>query len=277
MTVMTTSVLVRDATPADFSAVQAVSAAANEEYREHMAPALFAGYLANVTDVDGRARSGQVLVAELAGKLVGTVTFYPDAGAEGMPLHVPPRTAGFRAMAVRPDARGAGLGHRLVVACVDRARAAGAERLLLHTADFLTAAIALYQRHGFVREPAYDFDASPFFGGAEADELIALALILPLRSADADAFHDALSLMSAVGSTSGADLRRWLIGDERDPRAQHAPQDVGDQRRRQVVAEHVSRGGPPQELRRSGPPATSPEGSTNHSTRNWKGPGRQGC
>ncbi|MBN9479592.1 MAG: ribosomal protein S18-alanine N-acetyltransferase [Bordetella sp.] len=53
-------------------------------------------------------------------------------------------------LAVRPSARRAGLGARLVEAAVVRAAALGAERMFLEVAEGNAAARALYVRSGFV-------------------------------------------------------------------------------------------------------------------------------
>lgn len=53
-------------------------------------------------------------------------------------------------LAVRPTARRAGLGARLVEAATVRAAALGAERMFLEVADSNAAARALYARSGFV-------------------------------------------------------------------------------------------------------------------------------
>jgi len=71
------------------------------------------------------------------------------------------RAAGAR---VERSARGAGVGQALVEACLERARAAGAPVLCLHTAEFMTAAVAIYERLGFRRDPAFDFDGTRRLG-----------------------------------------------------------------------------------------------------------------
>jgi hypothetical protein len=47
-------------------------------------PAVFGPYLADILDLDARARSGRLLVAEHAGRVAGTVTCYGDAASEGL-------------------------------------------------------------------------------------------------------------------------------------------------------------------------------------------------
>jgi ribosomal protein S18 acetylase RimI-like enzyme len=54
---------------------------------------------------------------------------------------------------VSPDARGRGVGRRLMDACIEMARAAGKRRLTLNTTEDMAAARALYEGMGFSRRP----------------------------------------------------------------------------------------------------------------------------
>lgn len=56
---------------------------------------------------------------------------------------------------VDASVRGQGVGSRLLVAVLDRAAAAGLPAARLETACFLTDAIRLYRRHGFVEGPPF--------------------------------------------------------------------------------------------------------------------------
>ncbi|MFE1952375.1 GNAT family N-acetyltransferase [Streptomyces sp. NPDC059524] len=95
----------------------------------------------------------RVWIAELDGRPVGCVMCVRDAA---------PGTARLRLLLVEPEARGLGIGDRLVRAVVDFARGVGYRELVLWTNDVLKAARSLYQRHGFVlagEEPHRSFGA----------------------------------------------------------------------------------------------------------------------
>ena len=77
-------VRVRDAGASDLPAARRVLLAAYQEYAAALPPAVFGRYLADILDVEGRRGDGQVLVAEHGGRVVGTVTSYDDATAEGL-------------------------------------------------------------------------------------------------------------------------------------------------------------------------------------------------
>jgi GNAT superfamily N-acetyltransferase len=109
---------------------------------------------------------------------VATARFYADATRAGLGL--PAGWAMVRAVGVRREARGTGLGAALMAASADRARAAGVPVLALHTADFMTAAKRLYQGLGYRRRPEHDFvvGGAPDLGGAAPIVIRAYALEL---------------------------------------------------------------------------------------------------
>jgi DNA-binding MarR family transcriptional regulator/GNAT superfamily N-acetyltransferase len=83
----------------------------------------------------------RVWIAELHRRPVGCVMCVRDEA---------PATARLRLLLVEPDARGLGIGDRLVEAVVAFARGAGYRDLVLWTNDVLGAARRIYRRHGFV-------------------------------------------------------------------------------------------------------------------------------
>jgi DNA-binding MarR family transcriptional regulator/predicted N-acetyltransferase YhbS len=99
----------------------------------------------------GDAKNEAAWIAELDGERVGCV-FCTASGTPG--------TAQLRLLLVEPQARGAGVGTRLVDECLRFARRSGYGRIMLWTNDVLFAARRIYQRAGFQldrREPHTKF------------------------------------------------------------------------------------------------------------------------
>ena len=144
---------VRPVVPAEYDALGdlVVAAYLSVPGDDHVSPS----YEGTLRDVDARARDAVVLVAvDEADRLLGGVTYVPGAG----PFAELERDgdAGIRMLAVSPAAHRRGVGRRLVEECIDRARADGRRRIVLHTAASMTAAQALYVRLGFARAPHLD-------------------------------------------------------------------------------------------------------------------------
>jgi ribosomal protein S18 acetylase RimI-like enzyme len=121
-----------------------------------MPPPTAAHYVDELRDTVGRAATAELLVAADAdGALLGTVTFCsPDSPWSEVSR---PGEAEFRMLAVPPAARGSGVGEALTRACVERARGAGAQRLVLSAMAGGAAARRLYERLGFARLPERDW------------------------------------------------------------------------------------------------------------------------
>lgn len=101
--------------------------------------ALVARIVADFADRRG-GTSDAAWIAELDGERVGCV-FCTHSDA--------PDTAQLRLLLVEPQARGAGVGTRLVDECLRFARRSGYARMVLWTNDVLVAARRIYQRAGF--------------------------------------------------------------------------------------------------------------------------------
>jgi GNAT superfamily N-acetyltransferase len=90
-------------------------------------------------------------IAELGGRRAGCIFCVPDSQQNAAKLRI---------LLVHPDARGSGLGDRLVQTALEFAAAAGYERARLWTNDPLLAARRVYLRHGFqltAEEPHHSF------------------------------------------------------------------------------------------------------------------------
>jgi predicted N-acetyltransferase YhbS len=163
---------IRVATRHDIPQITEVTRRAYEEFAPTLG-GVYPRYLADLLDVRRRLGAGAVLVAEAGGRVVGTATLYTDGGRTGFGW--PRGWAVIRAVAVDPDARGSGAGNALVRACTERALRAGRDELCLHTAEFMTEAIALYESHGFRRDPRFDVEATEHLGAEGPDPVTVVA------------------------------------------------------------------------------------------------------
>jgi ribosomal protein S18 acetylase RimI-like enzyme len=121
-------------------------------YREFAIPGSsgWEAYLARIADVAARAGRTTVLVASLGGEIAGTATLEVDARMNPESTEpLAPDEAHLRMLGVDPAYRGRGVARRLVVACIDVARARGKRRLTLETAPVMIAAQQLYPSMGF--------------------------------------------------------------------------------------------------------------------------------
>ncbi len=110
--------------------------------REYGWGALFEALVADIVAKflrDFDAKGEHCWIAERDGERVGSVFVVREAQ----------RTAKLRLLLIEPEARGAGLGQRLVQQCIDFSRRAGYRKLVLWTHDNLTAARAIYEKLGF--------------------------------------------------------------------------------------------------------------------------------
>lgn len=110
-------------------------------------------------DVASRDTTATVLVAVLDERVVGAVTVSTQGGPWAE--RSGPGEAEIRMLVVDPDVRGGGTGEALVRACIDTARTDGCSVVRLSTEPRMTAAHRLYERLGFVRSPAYDWEPVP--------------------------------------------------------------------------------------------------------------------
>jgi GNAT superfamily N-acetyltransferase len=117
-------------------------------------------YRDTLADVADRVRSAMVLVAVDGDRVLGGVTYVPDATSTYAEF-TDDDGAGIRMLAVDPAVRGGGVGEALVAACVAMARADGRSRVVLHTTDAMAAARRLYARLGFIRAADRDWSPQP--------------------------------------------------------------------------------------------------------------------
>ena len=119
------------------------------------------GYEHELRDVTGRAAVADVLVAvDDDGTLLGGLTYIPP-GPNPLSEHREPELASIRMLAVAAGAQRRGIGRALTEAAMDRARAAGAPGMILHSTWVMTTAHRLYEKLGWVRDPSLDWEPEP--------------------------------------------------------------------------------------------------------------------
>jgi ribosomal protein S18 acetylase RimI-like enzyme len=117
-------------------------------------------YHPELADVAGRAgRSELLVVRDGSGRIVGSVALVLD-GDFGEVTESEDEAA-VRMLVVDPAAQGRGIGALLMTHCLDRARAAGKQRMVLSTGPLMLAAHRLYERLGFTRLPERDWTPVP--------------------------------------------------------------------------------------------------------------------
>lgn len=104
--------------------------------------------------------AAELIVAELDGRLVGTVTLYLNLSKpsqEGWPEG----WAGIRLLGVDPSYRGRGIGHALMAECLRRCREQSIKTIGLRTNEIMDIARRMYEQMGFTRVPEFDFHPVP--------------------------------------------------------------------------------------------------------------------
>jgi ribosomal protein S18 acetylase RimI-like enzyme len=106
----------------------------------------------------GADGNGHVLVATMP-PVVGTIMLqtWPHTG----PVVAGPDEAEIRALAVRPEIQGMGIGRTLLRHGLERAAGLGVRHLVLCTEPAMRVAHRLYEQAGFVRLPERDWSPSP--------------------------------------------------------------------------------------------------------------------
>ncbi|HTE89185.1 MAG TPA: GNAT family N-acetyltransferase, partial [Terriglobales bacterium] len=117
-------------------------AAAFEPYRNHYSPPAFADTVLTNETVHFRLQQMRVLVATVAGNVVGTIAaaWHPDT-----------REGHLRGMAVLPDWHGRGVAAKLLAAIEAWLLSRGCKRITLDTTLPLAAAMRVYEKHGYNR------------------------------------------------------------------------------------------------------------------------------
>jgi len=138
---------VRLATSADAADISRVLLEAFTVIREHYTAEAFGVVTPKAEVIESRFTEGPMWVAEVDGRVVGTVSLTTDP--EGLYM---------RSMAVSPTAQKLGIGRLLLDALHEHAVGTGLTRIFLYTLPFQSGARAMYEKHGYqwVRDTTAD-------------------------------------------------------------------------------------------------------------------------
>lgn len=152
---------VRLAKPDDSDAIAEVLREAFGVYKNEYTPEAFEIVTPRADEISARFDEGPQWVAVNDNEIVGTVSVTVEEGD----LYI-------RSMAVRPDAQGRGVGHKLLHAIDEYANSTDHERIFLYTTYFSAGAKELYEKHGYVW--VRDTTADEWYGvpGLEMDKRI---------------------------------------------------------------------------------------------------------
>jgi len=151
---------IRPIEPDEYARLGALTVDAYTKLEGHVVDSEYEEELADVR-TRAEAPSTDVLVAlDDDGRLLGGVTYIADDASPFAEYDLSDAAA-IRMLAVDRGLQRSGAGQALVLACIERARAAGCVYLVLHSTQWMTAAHALYTKLGFVRDESLDWDVNP--------------------------------------------------------------------------------------------------------------------
>ena len=166
------TVAIRLATTSDADAIATLLAAAFAEFEPLYTPDGFRATTPTREEIAQRFADGPVWVVESGTGIAGTVSAVRRADG----VHV-------RSMAVAPVARGLGLGRVLLNQVQAFADAEACDHLYLSTTPFLSSAIRMYERAGFVptSAPPYELFGTPLFTMRKWSKSVVLSRLRPAR------------------------------------------------------------------------------------------------
>lgn len=137
--------VIRNFQPDDAPRVDALALRAFAQFKDAYDD--WPAFQAKLARMSALADVGEVIVAELHGRIVGAVAYI----GPGLPKaeFFRPEWPIMRMLVVSPDARGLGIGRALAEECLRRARRDGAAVFALHTSAVMRVALPMYGRMGF--------------------------------------------------------------------------------------------------------------------------------
>jgi GNAT superfamily N-acetyltransferase len=154
--------LIRNALPTEFDALGKLMVDTYAQLDGFPKPSEQPKYyatLANIGEFASRQGSELLIAISPAGAIAGGVVYFKDMqfyGSGGIATQEK-NAAGFRLLAVSPQARGKGTGRLLAETCINKAKTQGVAQLIIHTTQAMQTAWKMYEQMGFKRSTDLDF------------------------------------------------------------------------------------------------------------------------
>lgn len=149
--------IIRSARTEDWPFIRELRISAYEPYSAGLTEKHYGLLKKTLTAGTEQAAGAQTFIAEVDGKLVGSVVLFPSKSKAYEWAEHETAYPEIRMLAVDPNFRGTGIGKALLSSCIQQAQKDQAPFIGLHTADYMTSALSLYGRFGFERVPELDF------------------------------------------------------------------------------------------------------------------------
>ena len=115
--------------------------------------------LQNIGEITHKPNTELIAAISKEGKILGAVIYFSDMASYGSggTATTEKNASGFRLLAVDPDFRGYGIGKKLSLACIEKARKDRNEQMIIHSTEYMKVAWSMYEKLGFKRSEDLDF------------------------------------------------------------------------------------------------------------------------
>jgi ribosomal protein S18 acetylase RimI-like enzyme len=147
----------------DWNSVLEVTIKAYAEYSVSSDKAFWQSYQESIQKTILNDVHSERIVAKMDAKIVGAVLYCPPAEKQMGKALVKNPFPEMRLLAVPPESRNHGIAGLLIDFCEEKARQSGSKVITLHTTVLMQTAKAMYERRGYQRYEAIDFEPVPGF------------------------------------------------------------------------------------------------------------------
>lgn len=162
---------VRNATPEEFSTIGELMVEVYSQLKDFPKKEEQPNYykmLANIGNLTKNPRTDLLIAISNNGDIHGGVVYFGDMKyyGSGGTATTEKNAAGFRLLAVSPEARGKGIGKLLTEACIKLAKTQNHYQIIIHSTKAMEIAWRMYEKMGFKRSKDLDFmqEQLPVFG-----------------------------------------------------------------------------------------------------------------